>query len=195
MLGQHASYLRCPAPAIRRLDPRLAAAARGRRADGARLSSPKRGRIGTRMVAHRERPRRRSRSTCARLRATRVEPPNAHAGSYISDGPGQCPDHGGADGAHAKLPARWAPGSDYHYRTAGSRDWRRFGSFDSATDEGMIPLAVDPAINAAYVLRKLNGRFALYRVKLDGIDGDRARLCQRAGRRRRRRPGRAAARA
>jgi dipeptidyl aminopeptidase/acylaminoacyl peptidase len=32
----------------------------------------------------------------------------------------------------------------------------------------MIPLAVDADLDAAYVLQKLNGRFALYRVKLDG---------------------------
>ena len=30
------------------------------------------------------------------------------------------------------------------------------------------PLAVDPIINAAYVLKKLDGRDALYRIALDG---------------------------
>jgi dienelactone hydrolase len=101
------------------------------------------------------------------LRATQVEPPNAHAGSYISDGQGhvrimEVPT------VRTQSSGQMGNQIQYLYRTEGSRDWRSFGTFDSATNEGMMPLAVDPAINSAYVLRKLDGRFALYRVKLDG---------------------------
>ena len=56
---------------------------------------------------------------------------------------------------------------DYRYRRAGSSDWQPLGSNEG--DDAIIPLAVDPTItNSAYVLKRLNGRLALYRIKLDG---------------------------
>ncbi len=100
------------------------------------------------------------------LRSTRIEPPNPRASRYLSDGRGNVrimavPDERASTG---QLGTR----VDYLYRAAGSRDWRPLGSFDSRNGEGLIPLAVDPELNAAYVLKKLNGRMALYRVRLDG---------------------------
>ncbi len=100
------------------------------------------------------------------LRSARIEAPNAHAGDYISDGRGNV--------RIMAMPTERANTGmlgtrvDYMYRTADSREWRTFGSYDAQGNEGMIPLAVDPTLNAAYVLKKLNGRMALYRVKLDG---------------------------
>ena len=101
------------------------------------------------------------------LRSTRIEVPNRNAGGYLSDGQGNVrimalPSVRG--GATGQLGTR----VDYRYRTRGSRDWQPLGSYDSATREGMLPIAVDPALDAAYVLQKLDGRVALYRVKLDG---------------------------
>ena len=61
-----------------------------------------------------------------------------------------------------------APKIDYLYRKTGSSGWEKFGSYDIEGREGMIPVAVDAGIDSAYVLKKLDGRFALYRVKLDG---------------------------
>lgn len=99
-------------------------------------------------------------------RSARVEAPNRRAGGYISDG------HG-----HVRMmavpQARGATGQadrqvDFFYRTQDSRDWRPFGSYDMISGDGMDPLAVDAASNSAYVRQKLNGRYALYRVKLDG---------------------------
>jgi dienelactone hydrolase len=100
------------------------------------------------------------------LRSSRVEPPNAAAGGYISDGRGNV--------RIMALPTeRTNTGmlgtrTNYMYRTADSREWRPLGSYDSNGGGGMVPLAVDPVLNVAYVLQKLNGRMALYRVKLDG---------------------------
>jgi acetyl esterase/lipase len=55
----------------------------------------------------------------------------------------------------------------HHYRAAGERDWRDLG--EAGPDgSGIDPLAVDSAINAAYVLKALDGRAALYRISLDG---------------------------
>jgi dienelactone hydrolase len=101
------------------------------------------------------------------LRATPVEPPRENASNYISDGRGQVRIMAVASvrgGATGQLGTR----TDYFYRTQGSRDWRPFGSYDAATNEGMVPFAIDRARDAAYVLQPLNGRDALYRVKLDG---------------------------
>ena len=127
---------------------------------------PEAGRIGTRMV-------RISnglgvdRIDVRTLRSTRVEAPNRNAGGYLSDGRGNVRIMTAPTvrtGATGMLGSR----TDYFYRIAGSRDWRPFGSYDWMTREGMVPVAVDPGIDSAYVLRKLNGRLALYRVKLDG---------------------------
>ena len=100
-------------------------------------------------------------------RTSRIEAPNPRAGRYYSDGRGnvrimEVPVQ--RSGSEGQASTR----TDYMYRTAGSRDWRPLGSYDASGGEGMIPLAVDPDLNAAYVLKKLNGRMALYRVKLDG---------------------------
>jgi dipeptidyl aminopeptidase/acylaminoacyl peptidase len=99
------------------------------------------------------------------LRSTQIEPPNARVSHYVSDGLG-----------HVRIMAipdrrseyQIGTGIAFSYRTADSRDWRPFSRYDTQSNEGMVPLAVDPELNAAYVLRKLNGRMALYRVKLDG---------------------------
>jgi len=126
---------------------------------------PEAGRIGTRM----------SRSTdglgvdrvdVRTSRSTRVEPPNRRAGAYLSDGRGNVrmmatPSVRGSTGqAGSRV--------EVYYRTQASRDWQSFGSYDSASGEGMVPLAIDTTLDAAYVLRRLDGRAALYRVKLDG---------------------------
>src|SRR5205085_7134172 len=100
------------------------------------------------------------------LRSNRIEAPNPRVSHYISDGRGNVrimavPEQRVNSG---QLGTR----VDYLYRTADSRDWRPLGSYDDRGGEGIIPLAVDPVLNAAYVLKKLNGRMALYRVKLDG---------------------------
>ena len=99
-------------------------------------------------------------------RSTRVEAPNARAGSFLSDGRGNIrvmstPTVRGATGM---LGTR----IDHFYRIQGESEWRSLGSYDSESREGMWPAAIDPALNVVYVLRKLDGRMALYRVRLDG---------------------------
>jgi len=101
------------------------------------------------------------------LRSTQVEPANAHAGGYLTDGQGhvrimEVPQvRTGATGYAGTS-------SQYYYRRTGSSDWQNFSTYDEATDEGMRPIAIDAANDSAYVLKKLDGRLALYRVKLDG---------------------------
>jgi dipeptidyl aminopeptidase/acylaminoacyl peptidase len=54
------------------------------------------------------------------------------------------------------------------YRTKTSRDWHKLGDFNSLDRSGFWPLAVDPALDVAYGLKKADGRFAMYSVALDG---------------------------
>jgi len=100
------------------------------------------------------------------LKATPVEAPRKNASFYLSDGRGNVrlvgsahanPDTGQLSGIHT-----------FRYRVAGARDWKDLGSYNSQTNEGLYPLAVDADANALYGLRKTNGRDALYRVALDG---------------------------
>lgn len=106
-----------------------------------------------------------SRINVRTLRSSDVEPANNRVSRYISDGRGNVrimaiPER--------RSETQMGTGVAYSYRTADSRDWRPLGSYDAQAREGMFPLAVDPELNVVYVLKKLNGRMALYRVKLDG---------------------------
>jgi dipeptidyl aminopeptidase/acylaminoacyl peptidase len=95
------------------------------------------------------------------LSTDRVEAPNRSAIGYITDGRGnvRVMVMQGARDPSGQLSAEIG----YLYRTAGSREWRSLGRSDQ-----MIVLAVDPVLDSAYILRKVDGRYALFRVKLDG---------------------------
>lgn len=100
------------------------------------------------------------------LRVSPVEKPVETAVNYLSDGHGNIRLREtrvvkGATGLNDSL-------RRYGYRPSGTRDWRDFSTFDVLTHEGMLPLKVDGSANVAYVLKQLSGRYALYRVSLDG---------------------------
>ena len=52
----------------------------------------------------------------------------------------------------------------YRYRPSGSNNWETLAGFE---DEDFEPLAIDGTIDSLYALQKLDGRSALYRIKLD----------------------------
>ena len=101
----------------------------------------------------------------ATLKSSPVEPPRKNAGFYLSDGRGNvrvmgfvdAPNEGQMSGIYL-----------FRYRQPGSREWKDLGGYNSRTNEGLYPLAVDADANALYALRKTDGRDALYRVSLDG---------------------------
>jgi dipeptidyl aminopeptidase/acylaminoacyl peptidase len=95
-----------------------------------------------------------------------VEGADRLASDFMSDGRGnvRIRENYRTQTAGEQLSSR----TDYYYRPTGSKDWKQLGSFDSTTREGIIPVAVDAGIDSAYVLKKLDGRMALYRIKLDG---------------------------
>jgi len=91
-----------------------------------------------------------------------VERPGPSAGGFMSDGEG-----------HVRLmeiPEVTRNGDPtgrvrYHYRAANSRDWHMLVDYQK---DDFVPLAIDSTIDSLYALKKIDGRFALLRVKLDG---------------------------
>ncbi len=100
------------------------------------------------------------------LAVRQIEPPHRDASLYLSDGRGNVRIMATArtDSNTGQLLGR----TDYFYRTSSSREWRPLGSEGDQVPDSLIPLAVDPTLDVAYVLKRLNGRLALYRMKLDG---------------------------
>jgi dipeptidyl aminopeptidase/acylaminoacyl peptidase len=98
--------------------------------------------------------------------ARTVEEPVMSAAEFITDGRGRVRIMG-------TQPPRGATGYAgetirYAYRTKDSKRWQTLGEYNVLTKDGVNPLAVDPQLDAAYVLQKLGGRQALYRISLDG---------------------------
>lgn len=98
------------------------------------------------------------------LEVTKIESASKAADLFLTDGRGNIrikgytPERGG----FRDLSAR----TIYHYRLQGSKEWIPFSTWERR--EGMLPIDVDGDSNCAYVLKKLDGRLALYRVSLDG---------------------------
>jgi acetyl esterase/lipase len=97
------------------------------------------------------------------LKARHVEPPRREAFDYISDGRG-----------HVRIVANEDVGGRgitgiirYEFHPQGSEDLLPLSTFQTKDDSGFAPEAVDPELNVAYGLKKLDGRMALYGVALD----------------------------
>jgi dipeptidyl aminopeptidase/acylaminoacyl peptidase len=128
----------------------------GRAAIGSRLAKSKSG-LGVDLVDTRN------------LRSTTVELPRDEASHYMTDGRGNVRVMTVVEqSATGALSGR----VKYFYRTRGSRDWKSLVEF-ADFDEQVRPLAVDADIDSLYLLKKKNGRYALYTVKLDGTLAER----------------------
>ncbi len=98
------------------------------------------------------------------LQSTTVEAASKAADFFITDGRGNVrikayqPQRGGTGQLAARV--------EYLYRLPGSQEWKPFSSWENRV--GMAPIEVDAGSNSAYALKNLDGRIALYRVKLDG---------------------------
>ena len=99
------------------------------------------------------------------LKSNPVEPPTRHASGYMTDGRGsvRLRIHDDADGSGTLTGV-----TTYSYRRVGSKDWEALGSYDSRDGSGFYPLAIEADSNSLFVLKKLDGRQALYRMALDG---------------------------
>lgn len=134
----------------------------------AREYVPEAGRVGTKLVRTTD-GLGVDRIDTATLKREIVERANKQASNFMTDGRGnvRIMEVQPMRGSTGQMSSR----TDYKYRTPGSDEWKDLGSYDQLSREGIIPLAVDAGINSAYVLKKLNGRQALYRVRLDGSMG------------------------
>jgi hypothetical protein len=98
------------------------------------------------------------------LKSDRVEEPRISAG-YQTDGLG-----------HVRLMSIFGERNSgiltgqikYLYRTSGSRDWKDLVTVTNMVDPEFVPLEIDSSIDSLYALKKKDGRYALYAIKLDG---------------------------
>ena len=139
----------------------------GKRTDGellmAREYVPEAGKIGTNIV-RKKRGLGVDRVDSRSAHASPVEAPKDLASGFISDGRGSVRimrvDETKATG---ELTGR----IKYFYRDQGSHDWKTLVEY-ADWQEQMRPLAIDADINSLYALKKKDGRYALYTIKLDG---------------------------
>jgi dipeptidyl aminopeptidase/acylaminoacyl peptidase len=100
------------------------------------------------------------------LKVTLVESARRDASEYITDGRGnvRIMEIPITTGEGQELTGRY----QYRYRAVGSKEWKPLGEYNSQEKSGSYPVAVDAGSDSAYAIRRLNGRDALYLVKLDG---------------------------
>jgi dipeptidyl aminopeptidase/acylaminoacyl peptidase len=99
------------------------------------------------------------------MKSTKVEGANKLADFYLTDGRGNVRMKGyhvERGGIGEQLSNR----TQYQYRLPGSKEWLLFSDWENG--QGMQPIAVDADGSSAYVIKRLDGRDALYRVRLDG---------------------------
>lgn len=94
-------------------------------------------------------------------RGRSIEPPNKMASGYLADGQGHVRVMAVNEEARGMLTGR----TKYFYRTSASRSWKPLVEFQM---EQFVPLAVDAELDSLYALKKKDGRYALYRVNLNG---------------------------
>jgi dienelactone hydrolase len=102
----------------------------------------------------------------ANLKSSSVEKARPQAQEYISDGHGKVRIMGVQT---ALTRDGYSSGKvKYLYRTKEGRDWLDLSTLDSVVDQGFNPHFVDPELDLAYGLNKLDGRLAAYSMALDG---------------------------
>lgn len=101
----------------------------------------------------------------ATLKTSMIEPPNDHASRYLSDGRGRI-RVAGYD--QAPVGGQLTGITEFRFRLNNSNKWMDLGSFDERDNSGFWPVAIDEATDSVYGLERVDGRDALFAVKLDG---------------------------
>ena len=89
-----------------------------------------------------------------------IERANRQAAHYMTDGKGNVRLIALLERTPDGLPTGRVR---YQYRTARSEEWKMLADYQS---DSIYPLAVDGTSNSLYALKKLDGRYALYRISL-----------------------------
>ena len=99
------------------------------------------------------------------MKASPIEPARDGASDFMSDGRGnvRLMTTAGTVAHDTALSGEFK----YHFRARGSKDWQDLGEYNESDETGIQPLAIDADADSVYLLKPLNGRDALYRVKLD----------------------------
>ncbi|HEY2808764.1 MAG TPA: alpha/beta fold hydrolase [Steroidobacteraceae bacterium] len=98
------------------------------------------------------------------LKSHPIEKPRRDA-SYITDGRGHVRIIGiGNYNGHGQQNGTVS----YQYHKIDTAEFKPLSSWDSTSEQGFLPEAVDPDLNIAYGLKKLDGRMAVYSISLDG---------------------------
>src|SRR3546814_595332 len=92
--------------------------------------------------------------------------PNPVAQRYIADGTGAVRIMQTDESLRRNVFSKGV--ETFYYRKQGSDDWTPFSTYNSVTNEGMAPIAVDGSTDTAYAIGRVDGRDALFRVALDG---------------------------
>lgn len=98
-------------------------------------------------------------------RSKTVEDPRPQASLYMTDGRGNVRIMAFAESDNV---GQLKGITSFRYRKAGDRDWENLGAYNSQGDVGLWPVAIEQSTDSVYVLEDLNGRDALYRMRLDG---------------------------
>ena len=100
------------------------------------------------------------------LNVSLVESARRDASGYITDGRGnvRMMEIPITAGEAQELTGRY----EYRFRAKGSKDWKPFSEYIGAERSGSYPIAVDAGSDSAFVIKRLDGRDALYLTKLDG---------------------------
>ena len=100
------------------------------------------------------------------LKVTQVESARGDASGFITDGRGnvRIMEVPVTKGEVQELTGRY----EYKFRARGSKDWKPLAEYSSRDRSGSYPIAVEAGTDSAYMIKKLDGRDALYLAKLDG---------------------------
>ena len=93
-----------------------------------------------------------------------VEEPRLNAAGYMSDGLGHVRL---LTVAQSNNKGMLTGQVDYLFRSANSNEWKPLTTVADAENPDFEPLAIDGTINSLYALKKKDGRYALYSIRLD----------------------------
>ncbi len=100
----------------------------------------------------------------AASKVKQVEGPRDAVTDYMTDGQGNVRVQFLEDSYDGRLTGK----TRYKYRRAGAKEWEDLGESGSNPATDIYPVAVEGQGNNVYVIKRLNGRDALYRIALDG---------------------------
>ena len=98
------------------------------------------------------------------MKVTRIEPAKPYVQSLLTEpnGTPRVMERASYDSA-----GRLTGGSVFQFRPRGSSNWLNLASFDAVSEAGTMPVMVDAASDQVYLLKKKDGREALYSQKLE----------------------------